>query len=158
VTDRAQALEVLQPVLKVVAGIDPADPMAADKLNAALPLDGETMRAVAARIVDGVQNGSLVPREAGGVRFGRVAKPTELSHGLSIDVVDMDGPGPGHRHPNGEIDLSFVLDGSPTFDGQAPGWLVMAPDSWHVPTVAGGRMAIVYFLPDGAIEFGPRPA
>ena len=156
--DRAHTLEVLQPVLDVVAGIDPADPDAEARLNAALPLDGEQMRTVADAITAGVRDGSLVPREAGGVRFGRLTKALEQTHGLSIDVVDMSGPGPGHTHPNGEIDLSFVLEGSPTFDGQAPGWFVMKPGSWHVPTVASGRMAIVYFLPGGAITFEPRPS
>jgi len=157
VTDRALALEVLRPVFDIVATIDPADSQAEAKLSAALPLDGEAMQAVANLIKEGVLDGSLVPREAGGVRFGRLAKATEDTRGLSIDVVDMTGPGPGHVHPNGEFDLSFALEGDPTFDDQPPGWFVMAPGSWHVPTVAGGRMAIVYFLPGGAIEFGSRP-
>ena len=69
----------------------------------------------------------------------------------------MSGPGPGHVHPNGEFDLSFALDGNPKFDGQAEGWLVLPPGSWHTPTVTDGRMGILYFLPNGAIEFGPRP-
>ncbi|MEC7947559.1 MAG: DUF4863 family protein, partial [Myxococcota bacterium] len=94
---------------------------------------------------------------AGGVRFGRLTKATTASRGFSIDAVDMNGPGPGHVHPNGEVDLCFALDGAPTFDGNPPGWTSYAPGSWHVPTVAGGRMAILYFLPDGAIRFGPRP-
>ncbi len=157
-TVRNSPMDVMQPVVDVVADIGPADPEAEAKLNAALPLDGEVMRLVARCIKEGVQDTSLVPRQAGGVRFGRMAKATPETHGMSIDVVDMNGPGPGHVHPNGEIDLSFPLEGSPTFDGQPPGWFVMKPGSWHVPTVAGGRMAIVYFLPDGAIEFGPRPA
>jgi hypothetical protein len=155
---RARAIEVFQPVLAVVAGVDAADPQAHEKLNKALPLDGETMSAVVRFLEQGVRDGSLVPRAAGGVRFGRVTKATEHTHGLSIDVVDMNGTGPGHLHPNGEFDLSVALEGSPTFDGQAPGWFVMAPGSWHVPTVAGGRMAIVYFLPGGEIQFGPKPA
>ena len=156
-TDRAHALAILKPVLDTVATIDPADGEAQAKLNARLPLEGQTMRAVADLIKNGVLDGSLVPREAGGVRFGRVAKATTDTQGLSIDVVDMNGTGPGHVHPNGEIDLSFVLEGEPSFDDQPPGWFVMAPGSWHVPTVSGGRMAIVYFLPNGAIEFGPEP-
>ena len=45
------------------------------------------------------------------------------------------------------------LDGSPTFMGQPAGWVVEAPGSQHVPTVAGGTMLIVYLLPQGRIEF-----
>ena len=52
-----------------------------------------------------------------------------------------------------EIDLCLALEGSPTFDGRPPGWLVLPPGSRHVPTVTGGDMAILYFLPDGAITF-----
>jgi hypothetical protein len=37
--------------------------------------------------------------------------------------------------------------------GQGPGWVVEAPGSQHVPTVAGGTMLIVYLLPQGRIEF-----
>ena len=43
--------------------------------------------------------------------------------------------------------------GSPTFDGQGPGWVVMPPDSVHVPEVQGGTMLITYLLPNGAMEF-----
>ncbi|HJL17019.1 MAG TPA: DUF4863 family protein, partial [Sandaracinaceae bacterium LLY-WYZ-13_1] len=75
----------------------------------------------------------------------------------SIDCVHMDRPGPGHTHPNGEIDLCFAVRGEPTFDGHPPGWTVYPPGSWHVPTVEGGVMDILYFLPGGAIRFEPNP-
>ena len=39
------------------------------------------------------------------------------------------------------------------FDGNAPGWVVYGRGSAHVPTVTGGEMLILYFLPGGAIEF-----
>ena len=58
----------------------------------------------------------------------------------------------------GEFDLCFALSGAPTFDGHPPGWVVLPPNSWHVPTVAGGRMAILYFLPGGAFQMGPETA
>jgi hypothetical protein len=69
----------------------------------------------------------------------------------------MAKPGPGHTHPNGEIDLCFAVSGAPRFDGNAPGWTVYPPNSWHVPTVEGGVMDILYFLPGGAIRFEPKP-
>jgi hypothetical protein len=65
----------------------------------------------------------------------------------------MTGPGPRHRHPRGELNYCIALEGAPTFMGQAPGWVVEPPGSEHVPTVAGGRMLIVYLLPQGEIEF-----
>ncbi len=151
--DKTDLLTALAPALE---GIDPAAPDAAATLGAAFPLDGERMRAVRALLGAGLSEGWLTPREAGGVRFGRVAKDAQ---GFSIDAVDMDGAGPGHTHPSGEFDLCFAWEGAPTFDGHAPGWVVYPPGHWHVPTVAGGRMVILYFLPGGQIRFedAPRP-
>lgn len=91
------------------------------------------------------------------VRWGRVAKASEESAGYSIDVVLMNGAGPRHRHPAGEIDYCIALDGTPTFDGHGAGWVVFGPDSVHVPTVSGGTMLIAYLLPGGAMEFLERP-
>lgn len=156
-SDRETALEVLAPVLEIVRTIDPSDRSAAARLRAALPMDCEKMQAVAALVAQGLTEGWMVPREGGGVRYGRLAKPTEATHGFSIDAVDMSGPGPGHTHPRGEIDLCFALSGEPRFDGHPAGWLVLPPGSWHVPTVTGGRMGILYFLPGGEISFGPDP-
>jgi hypothetical protein len=92
----------------------------------------------------------LLPKEAGGVRFGRVAK--ELC-GFSVDCVFMNSPGPRHRHPDGEIDLCFATKGASRFDGQPEGWVVYGKGSEHVPTVTDGEMLILYFLPGGKIEF-----
>ena len=157
-SDAAALLDLLAPVLDRLAAEDPDDATLADRLNAELPVQGAQLQAVKAAVVAGLEAGWLTPREAGGVRFGRLAKATEASRGFSIDAVDMHAPGPGHTHPNGEIDLCFALDGAPRFDGNAPGWTVYGAGSWHVPTVEGGRMAILYFLPGGAIRFEGRPA
>ncbi len=146
----------LTPILEVVRTIDPADPEAHAKLEARLPPGSEALRALQDAVREGVAAGTLAPREHGGIRFGRVAKAVGDA-GLSIDCVHMDRPGPGHTHPNGEIDLCFAVSGEPTFDGRPPGWTVYPPGSWHVPTVAGGVMDILYFLPGGAIRFEPEP-
>ena len=156
-SDRETATQALLPIIEVLRTLDASDPDATSKLNALLPLDDP--RVVAARTVveAGLSEGWLAPREAGGIRFGRLAKPTADTHSFSIDAVDMDCAGPGHTHPNGEFDLSFALSGDPQFEGANEGWVVLPPGSWHVPTVTGGRMGILYFLPEGAIRFGPRP-
>lgn len=156
-SNRETAIQVLLPILDVLKAIDPADPNATQQLNQLLPLSDPRMSAARQLVTDGLAEGWLAPREAGGVKFGRVAKPTDATSGFSIDAVEMNGPGPGHVHPNGEFDLSFALDGSPKFEGQPEGWVVLPPNSWHIPTVTDGRMGILYFLPQGAIEFGPRP-
>jgi hypothetical protein len=153
---RERLVAALAPVVAHVRGIDPSHPDAAARLGRELPLDAPEMVALAALVREGVEAGWLCEKEAGGVRFSRVAKaehPGTSPH--SLDAVHMTGPGPGHEHPQGEIDLCFAVTGAPTFDGHPAGWVVYPPGSWHVPTVEGGAMDILYFLPDGAIRFGP---
>jgi hypothetical protein len=102
----------------------------------------------------GVRDGWLCNREADGIRFGRVLKAGEATHGFSVDVVDMDEiVGPHHVHPNGEIDLIMPLSAGATFDQRPAGWCVYEPGSAHRPTVASGRALVLYLLPQGAIQF-----
>jgi len=102
----------------------------------------------------GVREGWLCQREGGGIKYGRIFKPSEDLHGFSVDVVDMNAiAGPQHVHPNGEIDLVMPIDDDARFDGQGAGWVVYGPGSSHVPTVTGGRALVLYLLPQGAIEF-----
>jgi len=156
-SNRETATQILLPIIDVLKNIDASAPDATEQLETLLPLTDPRVQAARQLVIDGLSGGWLAPKEAGGVRFGRVAKPTDATENFSIDAVDMNGPGPGHLHPHGEFDLSFALDGDPKFDGQPEGWLVLPPGSWHVPTVTNGRMGILYFLPEGAIQFGPRP-
>ncbi|MBX3246596.1 MAG: DUF4863 family protein [Myxococcales bacterium] len=147
----------LDEMLALVKTLDlsrPDDAKAA--LDAAFPVGGPSFEAVRALVREGVEARWLADREAGGVRFSRPRKASaEGEH--SIDVVHMDRPGPGHTHPNGEVDLCFAVEGTPRFDGAPEGWTVYPPGSWHVPTVEDGVMDIVYFLPGGAIRFEPKP-
>ncbi len=156
--DTAALIAALQPVLETLRDLDPADADAASTLARRHPLDSEDLRQVRVLLEDGLEEGWLCPKENAGIRFGRVAKAGKGTDGFSIDAVEMAGPGPGHTHPQGEFDLCFDLDGAPRFDGNAPGWTVYPPNSWHVPTVEGGRMVILYFLPAGEIRFEPRPS
>jgi hypothetical protein len=102
----------------------------------------------------GVEQGWLANREGGGIKYGRIFKPSDDLHGFSVDVVDMtDIAGPHHTHPNGEIDLIMPLGGDATFDGRAAGWCVYPAGSAHRPTVDAGRALVLYLLPQGKIEF-----
>ena len=154
--------DLLQPLVEVLASMDPNDPQAGDKLTDRFPLNSPAMRELAEAFAAGVAAGWLCDRQGGlGVTYSRVrkARPDGApADALSVDAVRMDRPGPGHTHPHGEFDLCFAVEGSPTFDGHPPGWTVYPAGSWHVPSVSGGTMNILYFLPHGAIEFGPRPA
>ena len=102
----------------------------------------------------GVAEGWLCQREAGGIRYGRAFKPDDELQGFSVDVVDMDDcAGPHHRHPQGEIDLVMPLQGDARFDDHPAGWVVYPPGSAHYPTVSNGRALVLYLLPGGSIEF-----
>lgn len=150
---KEQLIDAFEPLARRVAELDLADAESAESaLEAAFPI--RDLAALRELMVAASEEGWLTPRTADAtLRFGRLAKPTEATHGLSIDVVDMTSAGPGHTHPNGEASLCFALEGAPTFMDQPEGWVVAPSGSHHVPTVAGGRMLIAYFLPDGVMVF-----
>ena len=148
----------LLPILNYLSEHDVTHHVLLEKqLNAKFPMGSPAIGKIKELVEAGLQSGWLCPREANGIRFGRIYKSTEESHGFVVDSVDMDRPGPGHTHPDGEIDLCFAIEGQPTFDGNPPGWTVYPPNSWYIPTVQNGRMAILYFLPNGSIRFEPKP-
>jgi hypothetical protein len=102
----------------------------------------------------GVTEGWLCDREGGGIRYGRIFKPSPELHGFSVDVVDMqDIAGPHHAHPLGEIDLIMPIGGDAQFDNRSAGWLVYPPGTAHRPTVSQGRALVLYLLPEGRIDF-----
>ena len=123
-------------------------------LNTNLGTDTPTYRELKQSCEEGVAQGWLCKYEGGGLRYGRIFKPSEDLHGFSIDVVDMENvAGPHHTHPHGEIDLIMPIEGDATFDGRPAGWLVCPPGSAHRPTVSQGRALVLYFLPNGDIQF-----
>ncbi len=123
-------------------------------LNAEHGAGSASYTALKAACQQGVEKGWLCDREGGGIRYGRIFKPTPDLHGFSVDVVNMaDIAGPHHAHPLGEIDLNMPIDGDASFDGRPAGWLVCPPGSAHRPTVAGGRALVLYLLPEGRIDF-----
>ncbi|MEM7202833.1 MAG: DUF4863 family protein [Planctomycetota bacterium] len=144
--------EQVRPLAELLRELSIADPTAATaELARVAPCDGPLVSGLRDVVFAGAKAGWLLPKEHGGIRFGRVAK--DLA-GFSVDAVWLgDAPGPRHVHPNGEIDLLWTETGTPKFDGHDPGWAVYAPGSEHVPAVTGGSMLILYFLPGGAIEW-----
>jgi hypothetical protein len=145
--------ELVATVVAPIAG-RPLDAALEADLNAAHPAGGATFRAILDACREAIAAGWMCGREAGGIRYGRVLKPDPVTHGFSVDVVDMnDVVGPHHAHPNGEIDLVMPLNPEARFDGRGAGWLVYGPGTAHHPTVAGGRALVLYLLPRGAIEF-----
>lgn len=165
-TQGNQALiEALAAPLREAATVDLADPAAArSALRRAWAPEGPQGQALRAALVAALDAGTICDRGPPECRYSRLIKADAAGaagasgaaapgHGFSVDLVCMTAPGPRHKHPRGEVNLCFALEGSPRFDGQPEGWVVFPPGSEHVPTVTGGRMLIAYFLPGGAIEW-----
>ncbi|MCO4744154.1 MAG: DUF4863 family protein [Proteobacteria bacterium] len=150
------SLEVLAPLAHRIEGLDLSDgTRAAEVLERDFPASMQTD--LRAALLAEHAAGTLTPRDGGaGIRFGRVAKASPETANHSIDAVDIEGAGAEHTHPRGEISFCIALSGSPRFDGHPEGWVVLPIGSHHAPTVTGGRMLIVYFLPGGEVRWGPR--
>jgi hypothetical protein len=146
----AEFAEQLAPLVAVVGQAPIDDPERAVRfLNHNAPVDGALVTAVRETAQVGLDQGWLVYKGEPGLLFGRVAKDLD---GFSVDAVRMDRAGPRHRHPDGEIDLCLTLAGEARFDGHPQGWVVYPPGSVHTPTVTGGEMLVLYFLPGGAFQ------
>ena len=149
-----QAFRELIAAVTSFIGDRPLDARLAGDLNASFGPGTPTYDAIREQCTAAIDAGWMCNREAGGIRYGRVAKPDDALHRFSIDVVDMeDVVGPHHVHPQGEIDLVMPFAEGARFDGQPAGWVVYPPGSAHHPTVAGGRALVLYLLPEGRIEF-----
>ncbi|MBK7645555.1 MAG: DUF4863 family protein [Planctomycetes bacterium] len=147
-------LDTFLPLLQAAHDLDLSDPAAA-RAELQRRFDPSSAAAAALRtaLLRLYEEGKIAQNGALPVRWGRAAKATPETLEQSIDVVVMNGPGPLHRHPLGEVNYCVALEGAPNFDGQEPGWVVFPPESRHVPTVSAGTMLIVYLLPKGQIEF-----
>jgi hypothetical protein len=144
--------DILRHCAPIAACIEQLGTVAPERLVAAL--EALDTSALEATLLAAHAAGWLTPKEAGGVKFGRVSRADAATHGLSIDAVDMNGPAAGaHTHPKGEVELCIDLAGEPRFDGLRQRFIAYPPGSRHVPTVSEGRMLILYFLPGGEIVF-----
>ena len=152
--DTQQVLKALESPLSAAAAVDlsSADDARAS-LERSFPSNGDDARALRALLLEAVEAGVICDRGSEPVRYSRLAKPDASTRDFSIDFVLMSGPGIPHRHPSGEINLCFSIEGDARFDGQPEGWITYAPDTRHIPTVTQGTMLIVYFLPSGEVEW-----
>jgi hypothetical protein len=151
--NRAEFLTVLEPVLQAVAE-GPLDDALAARLNADFGPGSAVFTTIAEACRAGVEDGWMGLQGDAQRRGGRVVEPGEASRGLSVDVVELaDITGPHHRHPGGEVCAVLPETEGARFDGHAEGWCVFPPGSAHWPSASGGRLRVMFFLPDGAIEY-----
>ena len=143
-------------VSRVVATLDLTDTAKAEiALNDRFPPDGPIVTALQAASRSALAGGTICQMEKDGIRFSRVVKPKDDAGGCSVDAVLMDeSVGPPHTHLRGEVCLCMPEAGTPAFDGRTDPWVVMPTGSRHAPTVTGGRMLILYWWPEGAVQWG----
>lgn len=150
---RQELVALLTPVLETIDGAD-WDQALARRLNADFPKDGALFQALEALCADGIETGWMGLQGTDQRKGGRVIEPGAATAGLSVDVVQLiDFTGPHHKHPGGEVCAVMPAGPEGRFDGNPHGWAVYAPGSAHWPAATGGMVRILFFLPDGAIEY-----
>ncbi|MDJ0971987.1 MAG: DUF4863 family protein [Kiloniellales bacterium] len=150
--------DLLEPVMAEIAETEWNEALAA-RLNARFGPDGGLFRALEARCDEGIETGWMGLQGEEVRKGARVIEPGPETRGLSVDVVQLiDFTGPHHRHPKGEVCAVMTERPDGRFDGQPRGWAVYPPGSEHWPAGTGGRVRILFFLPDGKIEYTDREA
>lgn len=147
---------LLAPISTLVPTLDLSDPNSAEAaLRHAFPPASDAVAAIERAARAALAAGAIAHRGEAPMRFSRVIKPEADAGGAAVDCVYMeDCAGPAHTHPNGEVVLCFPDAPGATFDGRADTWVVLPPASRHTPTVAGGSMLLLYWLPEGAVVWG----
>ncbi len=151
-------LTLLSPVIEAIA-VQPWDAALAARLNARFPAEGALFRQLEALCDQGIDEGWMGLAGETARKGARVVPPCAESRDLSIDVVQLvDFAGPHHRHPGGEVCAVFPQERQGRFDGNPRGWAVYPPGSDHVPAARGGRVRILFFLPEGRIDYSRAEA
>lgn len=150
--------DLLGPVIAEIAKATWDDTLAT-QLNVEFGPDSELFGALKAICDKGIQSGWMGLQGEEARKGARVIEPCAATNGMSIDVVQLiNFTGPHHRHPNGEVCAVMSDSAEGRFDGNPEGWAVYPPNSVHWPQGSGGRIRILFFLPDGAIEYTDREA
>lgn len=91
-------------------------------------------------------------------RRGQLAKAADTAIGYSVETGMLKNVlGNYHLHPQGEINMIGPVDEGATFCGSGAGWKVFEPNSQHYPTVRGGKVTMLFFLPGGEIKYIAPP-
>jgi hypothetical protein len=93
----------------------------------------------------------------------RPATSTSAEEGKLEDVYEKTSEFSGqfHIHPYGEINTVITFDDTAEMRGidawQGAGWTSPGPGTRHYPTVRGGRVLALFFLPAGRIAYPDKP-
>jgi len=151
--DVEQFKEIMRPVIEM-CGNRTFDGELETELNASFPPESLVFRSIEKACHSAIVAGWMCKHGEPGLKFGRVVKPADETHAMSIDVVDLENvAGPHHSHPKGEVCMNMPQNPEAKFDGIGAGWCVNEAGSAHSPTVSDGRALVLYLLPDGEIDF-----
>jgi 2-hydroxylaminobenzoate mutase len=157
---KAEALTLIQRVLDFI-GDRPLDKELEFQLNRRFGPYGGLYERLAELLSAGVDEGwvAYAPIEGAGYNRGRIAAPCRDTAGMSVESGLMRNVrGQYHRHTRGEIDMVIPIDDGSQWCGHGAGWVVYPPGSEHFPTVSGGKALVMFFLPNGEIEYMDPPA
>lgn len=157
---KAALLEAVQELLAFI-GSKPLDAALQAQLNDRYGPSTQRFGTLLALLRAGIDEGWACYAEVDGpdYRRGRIAEASEATHGFTVESAKLRNvKGNYHRHPRGEINMIGPVDPTGTFCGSGAGWRVFEANSSHYPTVAGGTVTFLFFLPGGSIEYQAGPA
>lgn len=155
---RAALIACLAPVIAEISRSEWNDRLR-DRLNRDFPVTGSLFREITRFCDDGIETGWMGLAGSPERQGGRVVEPSAETAGHSIDVVQLiDFTGPHHAHPGGEVCAIMTERPEGRFDGNPAGWAVYPPGSAHWPSGTGGRVRILFFLPNGEIAYSDDAA
>ena len=125
------------------------------QIQAKYPLTGDYLVEVRRLWQRGIDEGWLGDSDSGGPGGMRLTASTKYFP-FSIDALMLHGSGHAHRHPKGEISLSWQVDSYARYCDEEPGWAVCAPGSKHAPRAKGGPVFVLTFLPGGKVEWDAK--
>jgi hypothetical protein len=157
---KPEALGIVHRVLNYI-GDRPFDAELEFQLNRRFGPCSGTYEAIARLLTLGLEESwvAYAPVEGAGYHRGKIAEPTNETARMSIETALLcNVKGQYHSHTRGEIDMIIPIDSSAQFCGHGAGWVVYPQLSEHFPTVTGGKALIMFFLPNGEIQYKAPPA
>ncbi|KAF2192564.1 p-hydroxylaminobenzoate lyase [Zopfia rhizophila CBS 207.26] len=106
-----------------------------------------------------------IPIDGSKYRRSKVSLPKEETRFFSITTVYMESQdeysGQYHAHPYGEINCVVQIDKTAELKGmqgwQGAGWTSPGAGTHHYPSVGGGALIALFFLPAGRISYAAKP-
>ena len=155
---KPELLDQLRKVTEDLRGL-PLDASLESRLNENFGPQTLAYQQISRLLKLGVEEGwvAYVDVEGPTYRRGRIVEPCPETAEMSVESgLLKDVRGQYHCHTLGEINMIIPLEPGATFCGHGAGWKVFAPMSEHFPTVEG-RALMMYFLPEGKIEYKVPP-